>query len=352
MKSLNYIIFGLLISLLWACNGKENKSNANHSKEADVSLTPVRVQIMKAQDFNHYVNLTGYLEAEDYAYISPEAPGQIKKINVKEGRFVTKGTSLIELNTSVVNSQIKQLETQLDLARQTFEKQADLWHQKIGSEMQYLQAKTQKESLESQLALLQSQKEMSIIRAPFDGTVDKINFKVGEMASPGGRLIEFVNLNKMKIKSEASERLLPVIQKGSPVSISFPTYPEKHITAPIYRTSNIINPANRTFGLEIKIDNTQQELKPNMLAHLKVNDLHIENALQVPSIIIKNDFDQSFVYVVENRGKHNVAIKKYVETGVSYNDQTQITKGLSVGDRVILEGYNTVSNGSEVKILK
>lgn len=344
---LNLSVIGLFLMLM-SCNSTEETQDSSNKKET----IPVKIKTINSEAFNHYIEVTGTVEPIEYAFISPETPGQIKQVLVSEGDKVSKGQTLIRLNTSVLNGQIQQVKAQLDLASITFQKQDELWNQKnVGSEIQFLQAKAQKEALENQFASLSSQRDMAIIKAPFTGIVDKINLKEGELASPGMQLIELVNLDRLKIKSEVSEHLLPVIHKGDSVLISFPTYEDINLKAPIYRTANVINPANRTFTVELRIKNIDQKLKPFMISTLKIRDFSLKDAFTVPSITVKKDFDKSYLFLAHKTDSNVIAKKVYVETGRSYKNETVITKGLKKNDKVIVEGYNTVSTGAIIEIL-
>ncbi len=349
---MKYIKSILLISIALFVSSCANPKEEEKTEKLSPSI-PVKTETIINSTFNHFIEVTGVVEPEQYAYISPERPGQIKEILVSEGQKVSKGQVLIKLNTAVIDGQIQQVESQLDLANLTYEKQDELWnHKNVGSEIQFLTANAQKEGLESQLKALKAQKDMAIIEAPFSGIIDKINLKIGELASPGMQLIQLVNLDKMKIKSEVSEQLLPVIHKGDTVLISFPTYKDIQIAAPIYRTGNIINPANRTFTVELRINNIDQKLKPFMISTLKIKDYTLKQAITVPSIIVKKDFDKSFVFIAEKTDSNTIARKVFVEIGRSYKDHTVIKKGLKINDNVIVEGYNTVSTGVVISPIK
>ena len=345
MKNISILIAISYLLLLVSCNSSDDEKI-----EAKVTNSiPVEISLAETVTFNHFIELTGRVEPVQYAYISPEGSGQIKSILVSEGDNVRKGEELARLNTSVIDGQIEQVKSQLELATVTYKKQDELWNEKhVGSEIQFLQAKAQKEGLESQLNALNSQKEMSIIKAPFSGVIDKINLKEGELASPGMKMIELVNLRKMKIISEASESLLPVIHKGDTVIISFPTYENIEIKAPIYRTANVINPANRTFIVESRINNIDNKLKPFMISTCKINDYSLKDAITLPSIIIKKDFDREFIFIAVKTDSSFVAKKTYIKTGRSYQERTVISEGLNIGDQVIVKGYNTVSDGVEL----
>jgi len=347
-KILSFALTLTLSILILSCSNEDTDKSTTNVKTNEI---PVEVLDVQAQQFRHYFEVKANVEAVKLAMISPETPGQIKNIFVSEGQNVNKGDILLKQNASVVEGQIRSIQTQLNLAETTYNKQKELWLEKhVGSEIQYLQAKTQYESLQEQLKTLQAQLDMSDIKAPFGGIVDKINIKEGELASPGMQIIALVNLNKMKFIGDVSETYLPVIHKGDSVDITFSTYPNLKLREPIYRTGNIINPANRTFNIEIRSQNIHNQLKPNMISTIKINDYTKDSALIVPSIIIKKDFEKQFIFIAEKNDTMTFARKVFVETGRSYKDQTVITKGINIGTNVIIKGYNIVSNGSPINI--
>ena len=309
----------------------------------------VKTQTIEPIHFSHFVETSASLEAVNSAFISPEINGQVQTIHVQEGYFVQKGQLLVSLNSDIIQSSIKELETSLELAKTVFSKQEELWSQKIGSEIQYLESKNNKESLESKLNSLYIQRSKSRIKAPISGIVDVISVKKGELAMPGVQIIQMVNINNFFVNADVSEKFIAAVKKGNPVTVSFPTYPDWNIETKVYRIGNIINQANRTFTLQAKINNKDKKLKPNMLAVVKFQDFEMHEALVVPSIIIKEDLKGKYLYVVETNS-NPIARKKYVKTSLSNDEGTVITDGLKVGDKVIIEGYNLTKDGMGVEV--
>jgi membrane fusion protein (multidrug efflux system) len=321
-------------------------------------LIPVTIKKVKYETFSHFIEVQGNIEAVEDAYISPEMGGQIKKIYVKEGLRVKKGQLLVSLNTEVTESSIQEVKTSLELTKKLYDKQKALWEQNIGTEMQYLEAKNAYEQTEARLKTLKAQLDMSNIRAPFNGIIDKIYQKEGELGIPGMRILQLVNLSRLKITAEVSEIYLPSINEGKMIEVSIPTYPGMNLNVPVYRTGNVINPANRTFEIEVQLNNRSEKLKPNMFAVLKINDLTIDSAIIVPSNIIKKDILKSgegsfreFLFIAEEKDNKVIAQKVYVQSGKTYNNESVIRDGLKPGQKVIVEGYNTVSTGTELKVL-
>lgn len=325
----------------------ENQMTARDQK----LLIPVEVKNIQPELFNHYIVTYGDVEAKNYALISPEMGGRIEKIYVSNGDYVTKGHLLVSLNTAAIDKQIEGLKGSLELATKTFSKLDTLYKQNIGSEIEYLTAKNTKNNLESQMESLQAQKRMAQIRAPFDGIVDKIYSKEGEIAGPSFPVIEFVNLKNLVIKAKVSESHIDKVIKGETVEIRFNSLPGHIVKAQISQVSKVINTKSRTFGIEMEIDNPGDKIKPNMVSAIMISDLAVKDAFVVPSLAIRKDITGNFVYVVNNVNGANIVGKKYITTGLSYDDKTLVTNGLVAGDQVITKGFHLVSAGIEVNLI-
>lgn len=311
--------------------------------------TPVTILEMQTETFQHYIEVNGTAEAVNSGYISPEINGQVEAIYVSEGERVKAGQILFKINAVVLENSIKEVETALSLAKIVFEKQKSLYDKEIGSEIDFLTTKNNKEALESKLETLNSQLDMAEVRASFNGIIDDVFIEVGEMAMPGMMAMQLVNLNQLYINADVSESFLTKVKKGDKVRIEFPSYPEIELEVPVHRTGNIIKPANRTFKVQIRMENQNELIKPNVIALIKINDFTALDALSVPSIIIKEDLKGSYIYIVNNEGSAH-AQKIYVQIGKSYGSKTMITEGLKTGDKVIVEGYNLVSDGMEIDV--
>ena len=310
----------------------------------------VEVKQVSSEKFSRHFKVTGYMEAVQDAFISPEINGQIDNILVKRGARVRKGELLIKLNTDVTERNIDEVKTNLELATRLFEKQEELWKQNIGSEIQYLEAKNRKESLEARLATLDRQLEMAQVRAPFNGIIDHIMVRQGEIAAPGMQLVRLVNLGTMRVSARVSEAYLNSVQENDKVELRFASYPEMMLRSDISRLGEVIDQVTRTFTLEVILDNKDERLKPNMLTTVRITDFSENNALVVPTIILKEDFKGTFLFLSIANGDKNTAQKVYVERGITVQDQTMILDGISPGDKVIIKGYNLVSDGTPLKV--
>ena len=348
MKNITGLIIAGFILIFSACNNNDAVDVNSSNKDNKI---PVKVEKIKTTAFTHYIETSGNVEAVDWAFISPQINGQVLNVNVEEGDKVKKGQVLVELNDAILKNNIAELQAQLDLAVTTYKKQKALYEQNIVSEMAFLQAKTQKEALEKKLAVLNEQLDYTKVKAPFDGVVENIQIKTGEIAAPGRQLMQLVNMDQMKIKADISEKYIAKIHQGDTVSVIFDNIPVEPLKCKIYRISNVINPNNRTFSIEIRLKNMRNLIKPNMTARLKITDYANDNAIVIPTIVVKKDFSKEFVFTAVKSRKGYVAKKVFVTTGMTYNGNTEITSGLNEGDLLIIEGYNEVADKSPIKIL-
>ena len=311
----------------------------------------VGTKSMIVKPFTHYIDVIGNVESDMQAYISPELSGLIESIEVIEGQYVKKGTKMATIDTEMTRNAIDEVKTQLELAQSIYKKQKQLWDQKIGSEIQYLQAKANKESLEKKLNTLHSQLKMATIIAPFSGYIETVSKKVGEFGSPNAPLFFMVNLDDLKITANISESFLPYINVTDPVRVTFPTFPNLTIEAKIGVIGTVVNPNNRTIKLQIPINNVNNKLIPNIIAEIKVADQQFDSAYVIPSIVVKNDaHGKTYIYKVRQDQGKLFAQKQYVTTGKSYGNKTMVVGGLKQGDMVITKAYNLVKNGSSIRL--
>ncbi len=330
----------------------QQKINEKNKNEVITTGRKVTVNVRKLQPavFNHYFDASAEVESVHEAYVSPEVNGQIEKILVKAG--VKKGQLLAQLNADIMQDNIRELKTSLELASYTYKKQKSLWEKQIGSELQYLQAKTNYESLQNKLSTLQTQYQRSFIKSPIDGYVDAIDLKVGEMAIPGQRFFHVVNLNRLYVNAQISEAYLPIIHEGDAVEVRFHAFPSIVLYKKVYRIGKVINKQSRTFKLQLKVNNPKQLLKPNLLAIIRIKDYTNTKAIVVPSFIIREDIQGYYLYVVTTEDGQKIAQKHYVKTGKSFKKKTEVISGLKAGETIITQGYNNVTNGSVLNIRK
>ena len=307
----------------------------------------------KQEPFHHFVELQGSVDTKQNLVIYPEYSGVLTSVYVKEGQKVRKGQALAKIDDGGLSQQVSQLQIQADLAKTTFERQERLWNQKIGSEIQYLQAKSNYEAQQKAVNQLQQQVGKTVVRAPFSGTIDDVITEQGSVVAPGQtQLFRIVSLRDMYIETDVPESYITSITKGKDVKVEFPILGTE-MDAKVRQTGSFINPANRTFKIEVAVPNKNNKIKPNLTAKLKINDYTNENAILIPqSIISENAEGKQYVYTVtdknENKGK---AKRVFIETGKTQGDYIEVLSGLDNGNEIVEEGARSVKDGQEVKIL-
>ena len=375
------LIFPLLVatSLIVSCGDKQNNQTvdqliaAKNNKELqarkadiqadlakiDAALATLNVRkeealvsvlTLKDTVFNHYLDIQGSVNTKENILIQPEMPGTLIALNVKAGQRVSKGQLLARVDDGGSSQQVASLETQYQLAKTTFERQKNLWNQKIGSEIQYLQAQTQMLSLQRSVAQAKAMLSKTEIRAPFSGTIDEVFVERGQVVAAGPQgLMRIVNLNNMYVSTTIPESYIGKLKVGTQVDV-FLTSLNKNYKGKVRQIGNFINPNNRSFGIEVSIPNPENLLRPNQVAKLKVIDYTVKNAIVVPSNVIQEDGKgNQFVFVASNsNGKTATAKKAMVTTGKSSDNVTEILSGLSANDIIVIEGVNTISEGMKL----
>uniref|UniRef100_UPI004048EFE6 efflux RND transporter periplasmic adaptor subunit n=1 Tax=Fulvivirga sp. TaxID=1931237 RepID=UPI004048EFE6 len=309
----------------------------------------VEANTIAKMPFEHRVEMRGSVQSRKNVVMSAEGMGKILSVNVTEGQNVSKGQLLVTLNGDVMLNSIEELKTQLTLATTVFERQSNLWKKNIGSELQYLEAKNRKESLERSLATMNSQLEQARVRAPFNGTIDEIVVNAGEMASPGMPLLRIVKLDDMYIKADVSERFIGDFKSGDDVKVHFPAI-DKNIDSKITAVSQVMNSQNRTFEVEIKLPSVDFMVKPNQVAVLSLRDYYSESAAVVPTGIIQRDEKGNFVYSVAQKDGKLIATKLHIETGLSFDGFTEVIGGVGGDEQIVSKGFRELTNGMEVKL--
>ncbi|MBJ6366716.1 efflux RND transporter periplasmic adaptor subunit [Snuella sedimenti] len=308
---------------------------------------------VKENKFTHFVELQGSVNTKQNLVIHPEFSGILTKVYVKEGDQVSKGQMLAQIDDGGLSQQLAQLKIQASLAKTTFERQKRLWNQKVGSEIQYLQAKSNYEGQQQAVNQLDKQLRKSIVRAPFAGTIDDVITEQGSVVASGqSQLFRIVNLQDMYIETDVPERYISNITTGKEVQVEFPIL-DKMVDTKVRQAGNFINPANRTFKIEVPISNEDKSIKPNLTAKLKINDYTNEKALLIPqSIISENAEGQQYVYTVADKNDSIAKAKRVIiETGKTQGDYIEVIAGLEHGVEIIDEGSRSVKDGQEVKIL-
>jgi len=367
-----YIVIASLLFAIVACKPADKKTElakliAQHDQlttqidqlktelgvkdSSAVKPVDVAVDTVKLAEFRHYIDIQGRIEGDQNIEVSPQTPGLVIRVNVKEGDAVKKGQVLAELDSKVMQRGLDEIKTQLALANILFQKQKSLWDQKIGSEVQFLTAKSNKESLEKRLASMQEQLAMNKIKSPINGTVENVPFKIGQVVSPGlpTSAIRVVNMSGVKVLADVAEAYTSKIKRGNEVLVSFPDIDE-NISARVTFTSTVIDQTNRTFRVEAHLAHSRADLRANMIANLKISDYINKTSITIPVNLVQKSFNSNYVMIAEQKGNTKVAAKRTVKLGISYNGTTEITDGLKPGDQIIIAGYQNLKDGQLIKL--
>ena len=313
----------------------------------------VTTSTVKDTLFKHYIELQGNVETKQNVLVYPEYQGTLLRVNVKKGQRVSKGQTLALIDDGGLSSQVAQLETQAALAQTTFERQERLWKQSIGSEIQFLQAKSQYESAQNMVKQMKSQLGKTVVRAPFSGVIDDVITDQGTVVAPGMAIFRIVNLSNMYVRAEVPETYLTTVTNGKEVEVFFPVLGETIITK-VRETGNYINPSNRSFPIEVAVSNKNGNVKPNLTAKLSINDYTAENAILIPlNVINENAEGEQYVYTAFAKADDNkiIAKQQIITTGKSQGDRIEVLSGIKVGDKIIVEGARSVKDNQEVRIL-
>ncbi len=320
------------------------KSDKNATDAAKVTVTDAEQGV-----FNHYIQVQGTVDGDQNIAVSPEISGIVTAVYVKEGTPVRKGQVMAELDTKVLKQSLEEVKTQYEMANSLFEKQSALWAKNIGSEVQFLQAKTNKESLQQRVGTMREQLKQAKIYSPITGTVESVPIRVGQNVSPGNptSTIRVINMSIAKITADVSEAYAARIHDGNPVLVNFPDI-GKDIETKLNFIGRYIDPTNRTFKVECKISSRDITLRANMIAYIKIKDYSTTNAYTLPVNLVQNDRDSKFIYLAKQNGKNWVAEKKMIKTGKDYDGVIEVIDGLTTGDKIITEGFQNLNPGENI----
>ncbi|MGF1533411.1 MAG: efflux RND transporter periplasmic adaptor subunit [Bernardetiaceae bacterium] len=378
----HFLLWIALIALMAACGGASKQPLTTAEKEAQ--LTQLRQSVVELQNqiqeleasiraekgetaednlrritairletktFQHFIEVQGNVTSDQNVLVNPEMSGTITRVHVREGDRVSAGQTLATLDDAILRSNIAELESRLSLAQQTFDRQKNLWDQKIGTEMQFLQAKNQVEVLQRNIAVLEEQRAKANVKAPIAGTINEVFVNQGEMANPAMPVARIVSLSQVKVEAEVSERYLPVIRKGDKITLHFPVLNQSQ-EAMIDFVGDYVDATNRTFKVQARLNNPKGSIKPNMIATLKINDLTQKDAVAIPLNLIQQSADGTkFVWVVAPQEGKQIVERRNIRPGIAYEGMVLIEEGLGGNETLVEKGYSEVVAGEEVVII-
>lgn len=312
-------------------------------KAKEVIVTSVTVQ-----PFNHYIQTQGQIEAENNILVSAKSMGVVTQVFVKEGQQVSKGQVLAQIDNAVILRNIEALKSQVELANTVYERQKNLWNQKIGTEVQFLQAKSSKETAEKGLASLDEQNDMTRIKSPINGTVDQLQVKPGENIAPGMPAARVVNTSELKLTLSISEAHVTSIKVGNKAIVSIPEL-KRDIETRVTFVGKTIDPMSRTFAAEVKLP-SHADMRPNMTGVVKIVYFTEPSAIVIPVNVVQAVNNEKIVYVAETDGKNTVARRRVVTLAGVFDNLAQIKSGIALGEKIITFGYQGLSDGQVIKM--
>ncbi len=319
--------------------------------QQEESRRAVKIDTISTEDISRFVEIQSVVEADDAVMASSETGGRITQMVVREGQNVRKGQLIASVDMQTVNKQLDELQTALTLAEDVFQRQSKLWEQNIGSEIQYLQAKNNKERIEKSMETARFQLTKANVYAPISGVVDMSMKEAGEMAGPGEPIVKIMNTYKVKVVADVPERYLPVVKRGQMVDVHFPAIDEDR-TLRIASVGRTINPANRTFEAEVELLNKKGIFKPNLMAIMKLKDFEAKAAVAIPLVLVQQEVSgKDYVYIKADGPDGAYAKKIYVVLGERSEGNVIITEGLKVGDQIIIEGGRGLAENELIELM-
>lgn len=352
----------------------DDKIKALEKEIAQLDTSAVKDDVAKlvgtiaitTENFSHYIDLQGRVEAEDISYISPRlGGGQVRAIYVKRGDYVKKGQLLLKLDDAIVKQQVaaslqstETIKTQLALAKDVYNRRNNLWKQGIGTEIELITARTNVESLEKQLAaananikVQQEQQSGTNIYSDVDGIADEVNVRVGEMFTGfSGTMpqIKIVNSSNLKVITDVPENYSGKVRQGATLAVTLPDV-NKTYNATVNVSGRVIDPNNRSFRIEAKLPNDPL-IRPNQIAQVHILDYSAPSAIAVPVNTVGTDEKGKYVFVAVTEGGKVFARKKQIVVGELYNDKIEVRSGLTAGEQLITDGYQNIYDGQLLKI--
>jgi RND family efflux transporter MFP subunit len=328
------------------------KELAGQLAEKEVFATTVTVEPLRKTDFKSHFEFQAVVQSDKNVVVSSENPGLVNGVFVKEGQKVVKGQLLCSIDATILKSQLQEMETALELARELFQKQERLYRQNIGTELQFLESKNRLESLERQKESMLQRMSKFNVKSPFNGVVDELFTRNGSMVNPGSPLLRLVDNSELKIVAQVPESYLGVIAPGDVVEVRYPGL-HKTVTEKVSSVSQVINPDNRTFQVFIETQSQGLTLKPNLLAIVKATDFKADSVLVIPTQLLKRNVDnQTYVYVVEkNEQNKNIVHKRFIVIDRYGSDYSVVGEGIQPNDLLIVKGYNSVDENDIVQLV-
>jgi membrane fusion protein (multidrug efflux system) len=349
------LLFSFCLLLVVGCNRSQGDAPGNPDEAAAQDFTKiiaVEVTTLSPTPFEDFIRLTGVVKADQDVILSADEGGRIERFYVEKGQRVKRSQSLVQIDDRILKAAVAEAEADSTLAAEQFNRQSRVWkEEQIGSEMNYVKAQQDAAGASARLQGLRARLDNTVIRAPFDGVLDQRYFEKGEMAPLGSRVVRVLNTETLKVECGVPERFAADVRKGSRTALTFDVLPAREFVARVSFVGRAVDPGNRTFPIEIKLENPESFVKPEMIANVRVTRTRLESAIVVPQEAL-NRTETGYVAFVATDGPGGpIAEERHVIPGPSYSNQVVIEQGLANGDRLITRGHTLVASGSRVQIV-
>lgn len=350
LKILTIVLFVSALLFTNACSNAEGGENDPDAKAEEVKTeraVTVEVSSLKGSNFVDYINVIGILKPIDKASLGYQPGGIVSEIVKDKGQYVKKGETIIIIDNEALKAQMNAAEAQYKLAQVNFEKQETIFKDRVNSELQMLESKYNRDQAKANYELIKSQYEDTFIKAPFAGIVDTKYYEEGELAAPGAVIVELINTNRIKIEAGVPERYVGKVKKNELAKIYIKNVLENSVEGKVTFVGSSVNKDNRTFPVEIIIDNSTGELKPELVADVFIENGIYNDVFTIPDEVV-NRIDEGYLVFVEENG---VAVGKHIEIISRTEEQVAVKNGLTEGDKLITVGFQNLIQGQKVNVV-
>jgi RND family efflux transporter MFP subunit len=311
-------------------------------------LPVVKVRPIEVQTFTESYNIVGVVKPYDEATLSSEEGGLITFLRVDKGDRVGRGQTIARLKKDVDYASYEQSLAQYELAKSSFERVESLFLDDVATEQEYTDAKLNLDIAEKTVKVYRRRLSKSVVRSPISGVVDEKFMFRGEVSSPGAPIVKIVDVSRVKISAGIPERYINDVTKGSKVVITFDILPGKEYEGTVNYVSPTLSKINRTFEIEVVLNNSDRKLKPEMSANVQVTRFNVDNAVVLSQDLVVDFGEEKYLFILEN----DVAKKRIITLGARNGNNLLIESGLNPGDKLIFEGYQSLVDGDKVKVIK
>ena len=338
------LIFSFAVSSCSESEGSEKDSKSDVDKTRAVSVETME---LKGTDYIDDINVIGTLKPFEKATLSYQTGGIIKTIVKDKGEKVNKGDTIVIIDNDILKATLDGAKANYDLAEVTFQKQEKIFKDKVNSEYQLLEAKSRRDQAKANYELVKAQYDQTFIKAPFSGIVDAKYYEEGEFAAPGTPIVNLINSSQIKIEAGVPERYVGEVKTGRSARVIVKSISSDEVIGRITYVGSSVITDNRTFPVEIIINNGSLRFKPELSADIFIESGNYKNVVTVPDEVVTR-IDNGYVVYVAKDGK---AESRIIEILNRAQDKIAVKSGLKEGEQLIVVGHQNLINGQKINIV-